>query len=148
MKRLALSIVFFSSALFAVDLTFATNQQILEELARRLNSGPGPGGNAFASYICDSYGYMAISLVAPTKTSEIKLYIGNDSQCNQQAAILSTNKSKIYSFAQAAVCDSYSYMKRYSLTQYGELKEISSTYMGDYQKCFDQAKIINQNRRP
>lgn len=141
MKRIALVLGLITSAVFAVDLTQATNAQLLDELSRRLTGGQS-GTTAFANYLCDS-NYLKVSLVGE-KTGETSLYLGSQERCTQQTQILNRFKSKISSLTVIALCDS-NYLKRFKLLPSGEVKEIDSLYLGDYNKCFDQARPINQN---
>lgn len=129
-----------TSTVFGVELHLATNEQILGELSQRLNTG-APSPNAIATFICDS-NYLKISLVGHV-TGSAKLYIGDQAKCLEQATPLNKNKSKVYTLTIAAACDS-NYLKRYAFYASGDLKELDSTYIGDYTQCMVQAKALNE----
>ena len=141
--RVILLTFFVTASAFAVDLSNATNQQLLDEVSRRM-TGMSPGGSAIASYICDS-AYLKISVIGEKTSGSASIYLGSLDKCLEQATPLNKYKSKVYALMIAAVCDS-AYLKRYGLYTSGELKEVDSVYMGSYDKCIIQAKQINENR--
>jgi len=144
LASITLSFVVAAPAL-AVELRDATSQQILDELAYRLRTGGGGGGNgARAIYSCDSSTYLQISVVSPTG-SEVtdSVYIGNAAHCTTQSQQLNANRSRISSTVVAAVCDSSTYLQRYSITPEGALGELQSRYIGNMANCMAQAESIN-----
>lgn len=134
-----------ASSAYAVELRDATNQQLLDELAYRLRVGGGGGGNsARAMYSCDSSSYLQISVVnqSGTETNE-QVYIGNGTTCNSQAQTLNTHRARITDTTIAAVCDSSTYLKRFSITRDGAMSELQSRYIGNMSNCLTQAETIN-----
>ncbi len=129
---------------YAVDLQFATNDQILSELSRRLNGGINPIEGAKAIYTCDSTPSLTVSLYGISGVpSEDKVYIGNQTQCASQVEILTKYKSKISQVTVVAVCDGNGYLYRYSLKPDGKIGNKTQTYMESYNSCFTQASAIN-----
>ena len=145
LASLTLTLIVTAPAL-AVELRDATNQQILDELACRLRTGGGGGGGggSRAIYACDSSTYLQISVVGPTGTEVTdSVYIGNPTHCTSQAQQLNANRGRITSTVVAALCDSSTYLQRYSITPEGALGELQSRYIGNMANCLSQAESIN-----
>ena len=142
MKALIFGLLLSIPSGFAIDLNLATNQQLLDEVGRRLGS-PSTGENAIASYICDS-SYLRTSVIGVSNKAELSTYIGDLGRCQEQSGVLNQYKTKIYGLTLVAICDS-SYLRRYKMLPAGTISEVDSTYMGDYNRCVTQAKLLNQN---
>lgn len=134
-----------ASCAFAVELQDATNQQILDELALRLRLGGGIGGDSAAvTYLCDSSSYLKVSIVGPSGTETARqFYTGSSDYCSRQRTILNASRSRINRTTIVAVCDSSSYLKRFSITEQGVTHDLASNYVGNTEACFDQARTVN-----
>jgi hypothetical protein len=146
MPRILFALLVLCSGAYAVDLEFASNDQILRELARRLNSG-SPAEAGRADYICDSSGYLNVNLTGTATAQKRQIYTGSYSHCTEQANLLAASKARITSLTTAAACDSSGYLYRYSLTPAGNIADLGNTYTGSYSNCVEQAKQINQGSR-
>lgn len=133
-----------SSSIFAVELRDASSEQILNELATRLQSGGGRN-SARASYFCTNSDYLKISVVGPTgaEVSE-SLFIGTEADCLNQTETLNAKRSQISSVTVIGVCNNSAYLKRFSITTAGALTELSSEFIGDMRQCLSQADVINR----
>ena len=131
---------------FAECLPQASNDEILRELSRRLNGGPNPGGNeSVASYSCDAYGDLEISLVGPTGfEKKSKVMVRSQDNCANQAANLRAHRSRVTRVLLAGICDAYGDLHRFSLTQNGELGDLGTTMIRNAEACLQQAANINQ----
>lgn len=128
----------------AVELSEATNRQLIQELSRRLNSGGGEGGSAILTYLCDGSGYLKIeSLNSSGASKSESIYLSERAKCEAQAALLRANKNKAYGLMLFALCDGSGYLHKYSANETGEIKKLSSTYLSSYEACLPQAKGIN-----
>lgn len=130
---------FVANGLMAFDLSQVPSEVLLNEVSRRMGSQIVGGANA--TYICDNSN-LKISNIGEATKGSVSIYMGTYEKCMEQATPLNLFRSRIYSLTVIAICDS-SYLKRYSLHPTGELKDVDSTYLGSYEKCFSQAKIIN-----
>ena len=142
MKTYLFSLLTVSASLLAIDLNQASNQQLLDEVARRMNGGTNVVP-AIASYICDT-NYVRVKLTGESQTGEVALYLEGSNRCLEQTNVLNAYKSKITSFSIIALCDS-NYLRRYKMLVAGTISPLDSTYIGDYDQCLTQAKAINQN---
>lgn len=128
----------------AVELSAATNRQILQELSRRLESGVSGGDSAVVTYLCDSSGYLKMESLSSTGvTKNESKYLSDTAKCEDQARLLRQNKAKVYSMTLFALCDTSGYLHKYSVNEKGEFKSLSSTYLSSYEACLPQAKAIN-----
>ena len=144
-RTFILMLIVLSSNAFAADqcLQRATNQDLLDEIGRRLN-GPNPTTSATASYNCDNFGDMLISLVGASGTeSTAKVSVRNESGCQDQADALRNTRAKINVTMLAGVCDSFGDLHRFSLTPNGTLSTLSTTTLHDQQACLQQASQMN-----
>lgn len=144
MRILMYCILGLTSALaWGVELTSATNDQLLGEVARRMQGGDG-GGISVASYTCHSSGYLYIHLVSPSGVTKEAYYTTpNYNRCLEQVGPLNAHKSKIRETTVIAVCDSSGYLYRVPLTPTGTIG--TATYMStaNYDACLAQAKLVN-----
>lgn len=132
----------------AVELRDASNQQILDELAFRLRlgggGGGGSGGGAQAFYSCDSQNYLRISVIGPSGAEDAEaIYIGSGQNCSVQSQQLNASRTRITRTEVAAICDSGTYLKRFSITPEGVLGALQQTYVGNMSNCLSQARSIN-----
>ena len=130
----------------AVDLESATNQQILRELSRRLD-GSGGGETASATYVCDSSGYLQLTLSGSTTPATRSIYTGSFQACNGQSSALNAHKSEIRVATTIAACDSSGYLTQYLFRPNGTITDAGSTYTGSSNNCLPQAKQINGTGR-
>jgi hypothetical protein len=131
--------------LFAVELSSATNEQLLAELRGRLNGVVVEGNSAIASYICDASGYLNVSLTSQTSADSKKFYIGAYQDCNSQSKTLAAKKSKISQVTFMAVCDASGYLNKYAVYPFGKFGNEEKIYLGTMADCIVQANQINAN---
>jgi len=109
----------------------------------RINHGSGVRHGAIATYICDSSAYNIELVNTQGVADSEKSYIGNADSCGQQAEKLFNLHARVTEFDLIAVCDSSAYLVRYSLNPNGVLTKTDSTYIGDMERCHQQAAGIN-----
>ena len=144
--KLVLSLFLLGStfAAQAVELSAASNRQIMQELSRRLEAGPVGGDSAIVTYLCDSSGYLKMETLTNTGTSKSESkYLSDTTKCEDQAKLLRQNKAKIYGTSLMALCDTSGYLHKITVNEKGEFKSLSSTYLSSYEACLPQAKAIN-----
>ena len=69
--------------------------------------------------------------------------VGNAANCKTQLDLLVARRSKVSPNTLFAICDSN--LHRFMVTASGELKELEFLGLYDYDKCMQQAKVINEN---
>ncbi len=128
---------------FAVDLRDATNRQILDELDRRLDAGGGTT-TALATFVCDAFGALKISLVNEAGSqADYALNLGSRQACANQATPLAQRRQRITRLTLVALCDPFGSMKKLTLRPDGVLGELDSVNFGNLAQCLEQAGPIN-----
>ncbi len=129
----------------AIELSAASNHQILQELSSRLENGGGGGvAPVIVTYLCDNNGYLKIETLTSTGESKAdSKYLSTPAQCEEQANRLRQTKSKAYGLMLYALCDNNGYLSKNTINEKGEMKTISTVYLSSYQACLPQAKSIN-----
>lgn len=144
--KLLVTFALFVSALTAsaVQLSEATNRQLLQELGRRLNVVGSD--SAALTYLCDGSGYLKIeSLDSTGATKNESVYLSERAKCEAQATVLRKHKNRATSLMLFALCDGSGYLHKYTASETGEIKKVSSTYLSTYEACVPQANGINVN---
>jgi len=133
-----------AAPLAAVDLQSATNQQLVDEVGRRLSvAGPG-SASAVATYTCDSSATLHLTVFNSSgTTNEQTVYVGDAGNCTAQANVLNSNRTQINGLVLAAACDSSGTLHRFPITTAGTFGTDSTVYVGDVPTCIAQAKQIN-----
>lgn len=146
MKRFIILGLVVSSFAFAIDLNQATNQQLLQEVGRRLGS-PTPGAAALGTFLCDDWGELKADFIAADGTvGQMKLDTGDTTpHCQPQAKVLQRNRARIAAFTQFAVCDNWGELYRYSVNENAKVVSLGHTRLTNFQACVGQANIINEN---
>jgi hypothetical protein len=123
----------------------STNSELLRELDRRLQGGSGGGSEgAIATFSCDGSTNLHISLVGSSGLEKAaQVYIGSTSRCEQLVGQLERTRSRILSTSLIGICDSATYLLRYSLTPAGGLTELSKRYIGSSSRCEEEAAKLN-----
>lgn len=134
-----------STSLLAVELTQASNQQILDELSRRLGGGsaPIPTPTASAAFICDSNSDLVISLTGRDTSSSLSIPTSGSNNCLSQTSVLTTHRSRIAVTSLIGVCDLNWDLHRISLNTSGLATEIGKTPMSGSTRCLDAASQMN-----
>ncbi len=127
----------------AVDLEQASNRQLLQEVAKRLEPGAATS-SVIVTYLCDSSGYLKMETLGPAGVSKSESkYLSSTQSCEEQAVLLRQNKARVNGLTLLAVCDSSGYLYKYSIDEKAEIKSLSSAYLSSYGACLPQAKAIN-----
>lgn len=129
-----------------VCLQQATNQELVNELSRRLYVGGGGGGTgAQANYSCDAYGDLRLGLVGPTgEEAKADVSVRNVSLCSRQRDTLTQYRTRINGVSLVGVCDLYGDLIRFSLTTDGRLQKLSDVTIRNMDLCLKQADAMNQ----
>ncbi len=128
----------------AVELSQATNADLLNEVARRMGGSPAVSEYSSASYLCDSNGNLQINLLSALgNEAQRRVNFYNMSQCQSQSAVLISNATKIFRIRQIAVCDSNGNMLRYSLSPQGTISDLAGLNLYNMSECLKQAELIN-----
>lgn len=132
---------------FAVDLEHATNRQIIDELARRLNEATPPvQEHNSAFYTCDTFARLNISIVTPRgEEYTAQMDSGSHTICATTANILNAYKNKIVNSTIVAICDSFDRVNRTQIMRNGFLRELSEISTGSPEECERSSSKINQN---
>ena len=125
-------------------LTQATNQELVNEIGRRMNL-PTPAQEAIASYECDLYGVLTISLLSNQAIQSQTVKINQSSACQKAAVELTTFRSRILKPSFAAVCDIYGTLFKFGMTPSGGLSLVSNNDMGTQSQCTKTATAINSS---
>ena len=133
------------TSVLAVELTQATNQQILDELGRRLGggSGPGPFPAASASFICDSRSALVVTLAGRDTSSSVTVDTNGSNNCLSQADLLVRHRSHISTTAIIGICDSNWSLNRISLNPSGMATKIGVTPMNGSSQCLAAESQMN-----
>lgn len=129
----------------AVDLRDATNRQILDELAHRLNTeGGGNSGGASVWYSCDRYSDVRIAIVG-SEGQEVTATVSvrSNDRCIEQIAMLSAAPSTINDVRVIGICDTYGDLNRFALTRGGAANRLSTISVRNYTRCLEQARDLN-----
>ena len=144
---LSLVCLMFMTPAFAVELENATNRQILDELARRLQGTTPPiQEHNVAFYTCDTFARLNISVVTPRgQEYTAQMDGGSDSICSTTANILNAYKNKIANSTIVAICDSFNRVNRTQVMRNGSLRELPQISTRSPAECDRNSRQINQN---
>ncbi len=123
----------------------ATNQELLNEVGRRMGS-VNPTQQATASYDCDLYGNLNITLISNGTIQTSSVDAGNSTFCQSQASELTQYRTHIRITSFVAACDLYGTLFKFSATPQGGLTKISETAAGGSTQCRKSATAINTAR--
>lgn len=133
------SVLMLASSSFAVELEQATNQQLLNEVSRRMGTQVS---EANVTYICSDYSMNVETTSAKTSVHR-SFNMGDVKQCQEQAKILVANRSHITRLTTAAICSDDN-LNKLTLKPDGSMT-VSTVYVGNYDGCFSQARQINES---
>lgn len=130
-------------------LTNSTNQQLLNEISRRMSSSPGlpPSQGVLVNLVCDGF-RLNVSALNLDNGVETKLVLDTDGTlvCNEFEQAIgarlgnrSITQSKVF-----AVCDSFR-LQRVMVAADGVLKKLTIVETPGSLSCRTQAKQINDN---
>ena len=86
-------------------LSEATNQELTNEIASRLETANGSASGAIVSYYCDTRGTLHASIVGPTGTEEESTLDSTDTDyCHSIADLVSSTRSVITHVQLIATC--------------------------------------------
>ena len=124
----------------------ATNDDLVNELSRRLYVGGGSGGSgAQANYSCDLYGDLRMGLIGPMGTEvKVDVTVRNAQVCAAQRTNLAQMRSRISSVSMVAACDLYGDLERYSFTPDGRIQKLAGVTIRNMSVCLEQARNLNQ----
>jgi hypothetical protein len=128
----------------AQDIHDATNQQLLNELARRLQGGGGgwPSDEAgIASYYCDSYTLTIRFLPARGSETSTSLNLSNSGECTKRVQQVG-NKTRITQRTIVAGCDSYT-LYRVLLDPRDGISSLPTQSLSNSSDCDREATRLN-----
>ncbi len=132
-------------AMANVCLQQASNQDLVNELSRRLYVGGGIGSGAQANYSCDLYGDLRMGLLGPSGTEvKVDISVRNAQVCAAQRTQLTQLRSRIHSVSMVAACDLYGDLERYSFTPDGRIQKLAGVAIRNMNVCLEQARTLNQ----
>jgi hypothetical protein len=128
----------------AVELRDATNQQLLEELSYRLRTGGPVQESAIASYTCDNFDRLNISVISSTGQEATAMWgMANTEVCANTASLLNSNKGEITRNTLIAGCNNFNRLQRYTVTTTGRLSKLPDVATRTAEECIAQSNDIN-----
>ncbi len=143
MRFLLLGILLSLTSIQAVELSKASDEEILTELSRRLAVGGNSNGKAVVIYACNTYGDLIITIAGPAGTEEKSYRDLGVPRCEAQIAILRKYKAEVKGTVMAAVCNSYGDLLKIPMYGSGKFGTETGNGTSGYDACMVQAKIIN-----
>lgn len=123
----------------------ASDDDLLDELSRRLGNSTGPIDDEIseATYTCNGQ-YFYISLVSPTGSeARSSVYVTSSTYCSELRSTLSTTKWQISNPTTIALCNGQ-YLYRKQLTPSGSINDLNTQYLSSSSECVDTANEINR----
>lgn len=140
---ISLFIVLSSATGFAADLSRATNQELINELARRLGTNPTETSedSGYAIAACRSGVTLELSNQGTERKQSQEFYVGRE--CPNVLKSLMKKLGKIRGVERAAFCKSEVTLVNLTLHASGKI-EVDDRYVG--RDCANQADFINSLR--
>jgi hypothetical protein len=128
----------------AVELRDASNQQLLQELSYRLGSGGPTQESAIASYTCDNFDRLNISVISSSGQEATAMWgMANTDVCTNTASLLNSNKGNITRNTLIAGCNNFNRLQRYTVTTTGRLSKLPDVATRTAEECIAQSNDIN-----
>lgn len=148
MKYFLLTVLFISTAAFGVELSDATDEQILSELRGRLQGGGG-SSEILIDYSCSYYNGLMMNIYDGSGSSFSRSvsngYTGNGEGCERSLVSLNRHRGRINGQAFIAVCLKPNGLKLVKARVSGTtVQRISVVAMDSLDECLEAADQINR----
>lgn len=127
----------------------ASDDDLIQELSRRLNTGGGGGGHhdrgALVNYNCQG-NYLHYYITADNVDYQNDVRADTSDHCLEVSRALNANRDHISGSAVIYICEG-NYMNRYKIYEEGRTEELSEIRYNSSQECREQALQLNQQRQ-